>query len=179
MTDGMSSRALIGLGSNMGDKCLNLHRSVRALAEADGTRVTALSRLYSSAAWGVTDQDSFVNACVAIETSLSAMDVLRLCQSIENDLGRVREVKWGPRIIDLDVLVFDDVEQGDSTLTLPHPFITERAFVLVPLHDIAPDVVVRGRTVSDWCKAADKSDVVALPEDAQQAWANAVDGSAR
>lgn len=171
------TRAILGLGSNMGDKVLNLHKAAIGVAAADGCHVCALSRLYETAAWGDTAQDSFVNACVAIETSMSAMAVLGLCQAIENELGRVREQKWGPRIIDLDVLVYDDIAQTDPVLTLPHPYITERAFVLVPLQEIAPDLRIRGRTITEWCASVDKSDVIALPEDAQKSWMEVSDGA--
>lgn len=151
--------AVLGLGSNMGDKVGNLRRAMALLEEPGGIRIVGTSRIYRTTPWGVTDQDWFVNACVAIETSLAPLALLRRCLAIEAEMGRVRERHWGPRLIDVDVLVYGDVTSETAELALPHPRITERGFVLVPLQDVAPDLVIAGRTVPDWIAKLDVSDV--------------------
>ena len=144
--------AIIALGSNMGDKVANLGQAA-ALLEAHGAvDIVARSKLYRTSAWGEEDQDWFVNACLAIKTTLHPLELLHVCQTIEDDMGRVRQKRWGPRVIDLDVLVYKEIAQSDAELTLPHPLITERAFVLVPLHDLAPNLILKGKTVADWLR---------------------------
>jgi len=154
--------AIVALGSNLGDKAGRIAEAIALLTEAGDIRVVARSRNYRTPPWGKTDQDWFVNACVAVATKLSPHELLERCQALEERMGRVRNERWGPRVIDLDVLVYRDVISKDADLTLPHPRITERAFVLVPLADVAPDLCVRGRKVSDWLAALDHADVVAL-----------------
>jgi 2-amino-4-hydroxy-6-hydroxymethyldihydropteridine diphosphokinase len=136
--------ATIGLGSNIGNKAANIDRAI-ALLTADGAvRLVKSSRKYRSVPWGVTDQDWFVNACISVATSLSARELLHRCQNAENDMGRVREQKWGPRLIDVDILTYRDESISEPDLTVPHPFIAERSFVLLPLKDVAPDVRIHG-----------------------------------
>ncbi len=154
--------AIIALGSNMGDKIGALGRAT-ALLEAHGEiDVLNRSNLYRTDAWGEEDQDWFVNACLGVATTLSPLELLHFCQDIENELGRVREKRWGPRVIDLDVLVYKDIAQSDAELTLPHPRITERAFVLVPLNDIAPKLVIKGKAVCAWVQEIDTSGILEL-----------------
>lgn len=154
--------AIIALGSNIGDKIAYLRQAVASLSDHQSIVVGARSNLYRTEAWGEEDQDWFVNACVAVTTDLSPVALLRVCQKIENDLGRVRLKRWGPRVIDLDVLNYDDVTQSGTELTLPHPRITERAFVLAPLNDIASDKVINGKTVSEWLTGFDLEGVEKL-----------------
>ena len=154
--------AIVALGSNLGDKEGRIAEAVHHLTEVGDIRVVARSRNYRTAPWGKTDQDWFVNACVAVATDLSAHELLKRCQAIESCMGRVRTEHWGPRVIDLDVLVYRDVNLDEADLTLPHPRITERTFVLAPLADVAPDLMIKGRKVSDWLAALDHADVVAL-----------------
>lgn len=154
--------AILGLGSNVGDKRGNIGRAIELLTRAGDVRVVARSHLYRSAPWGKTDQDWFVNACVAIETRLAPEELLARCQQVENEMGRVRAERWGPRVIDVDILVFGDVVSPDAKLTLPHPRITERGFVLVPLAELAPDLAIGGRSVTEWLADIDHADVVAL-----------------
>lgn len=151
--------AVIALGSNIGDKVENLSRAISSLEAHSKIDVVARSRLYRTEAWGVEDQDWFLNACVGVHTDLRPHALLDVCQAIEADMGRMRLKRWGPRIIDLDILVFGDVRQDDPDLTIPHPRITERAFVLAPLNDIAPDIVVKGKRVSDWLGQIDQSSI--------------------
>jgi 2-amino-4-hydroxy-6-hydroxymethyldihydropteridine diphosphokinase len=154
--------AIVALGSNLGDKEGRIAEAIHCLTEAGDIRVVSRSRNFRTAPWGKTDQDSFVNACVAVATDLSAHELLERCQAIESRMGRVRTEHWGPRVIDLDVLVYRDAVSDDAALTLPHPRITERAFVLAPLADVAPDLMIKGRKVSDWLATLDHADVVVL-----------------
>lgn len=158
--------AIIALGSNMGDKLAYLDQAVTRLESHPDIHVVGRSKLYRTAAWGEENQDWFLNACVSVTTDLAPVALLNVCQSIENDLGRVRQRRWGPRVIDLDILVFKDVVQDDPKLTLPHPLITERAFVLAPLLDLAPALQLKSRTVRQWLDDIDQSDVSVWEDDA-------------
>jgi 2-amino-4-hydroxy-6-hydroxymethyldihydropteridine diphosphokinase len=154
--------ALIGLGSNIGDKQANIARAVALLTEKGDIRLVAASRFYRTAPWGGVDQDWFVNACIAVATSLSPRELLARCLAVETELKRVRKERWGPRVIDVDVLTYRDVACDEPDLTLPHPRITERAFVLVPLMDIAPTLEIAGLGLADWLARLDASDVALL-----------------
>ncbi len=149
---------LLGLGGNLGDPVATIGAALRRL-EAEGVRITRRSRSYRTAPWGVTDQPDFVNICVAAETDLSPRALLELVQAVETALGRERTIRWGPRMIDIDILAYGDERVDEPDLTIPHPRLTERAFVLVPLLDIAPERVIAGRTVRDWAAAVDRSAV--------------------
>ena len=140
--------ALIGLGGNLGDVATTFDEALKRL-EKSGVRILARSSNWRTPPWGVTDQPPFLNACVRAETDLSPRALLDLCLRIEIEFGRRREAKWGPRILDLDLLDVDGVSLDEPGLILPHPFLTERAFVLVPLAEIAPDRIVAGRTVAE------------------------------
>jgi 2-amino-4-hydroxy-6-hydroxymethyldihydropteridine diphosphokinase len=130
------SVARIGLGSNVADARANVESAIRALSSV-GT-VTARSSLYLCAPWGVLEQDDFINAVVVLETAPAPLDLLHALQKIERDLGRVATYRWGPRVIDLDILTYDDLALETPELTLPHPRLFERAFVLAPLAEIDP-----------------------------------------
>jgi len=156
--------ALIGLGSNMGDKAANIARAVALLTEPGDIRLVASSRLYRTAPWGVTEQDWFVNAAIAVATDLAPRELLARCLGVEETMKRVRHKRWGPRIIDVDVLAYRDVTIHEPDLTLPHPRIAERAFVLVPLADIAPDAKIAGRTIREWLSRVDATDVIAADD---------------
>lgn len=145
-----AAEAIVALGSNIGDKAANVERAVALLIEDGAVELTARSRIYKTPPWGISDQDWFVNACIGVKTGLDPHALLARCLAVEEQMGRRRAEKWGPRLIDLDVLVYGDVKMSDADLTLPHPHITKRAFVLAPMADIAPDLVLEGRTVADW-----------------------------
>ncbi|HPG89463.1 MAG TPA: 2-amino-4-hydroxy-6-hydroxymethyldihydropteridine diphosphokinase [Hyphomicrobium sp.] len=152
--------ATIGLGSNIGDKAANIDTAI-AMLTRDGTiRLVAQSPKYRSAPWGVTDQDWFVNAAIAVATGLSARDLLRICQQVENDMGRVRQQRWGPRLIDVDVLTYRDEKISEPDLIVPHPLIAQRAFVLLPLRDVAPDVRINDRSLDDLIAALGRDDTL-------------------
>lgn len=153
------TRAYLGLGSNIGDKAAMLAQAVERLAAAPGIRVTGRSADYRTPPWGDTDQDWFLNAAVAIDTDVPPHGLLEVCLSIEAALGRVRERRWGPRVIDIDVLAYEGAQVSDERLVLPHRFVRERAFVLVPLAEIAPDLVIGGETVAQALSKLDRTGI--------------------
>lgn len=153
---------IVALGSNLGDKAANIDRAIELLTEKGDVRLLKRSRNYATDPWGKTDQDWFVNAAISVATELSPRELLARCKDIEQRMGRVVTERWGPRIIDLDLLVYRCVEMADDDLVLPHPHIGARAFVLAPLMDIAPDLVVNGHGVRDMYDAIDKASVRAL-----------------
>ena len=128
------------IGGNLGDRLKNLTATLNALEMAFG-KVLKQSKAYQTAAWGNTNQPDFLNQALMFETSLSAFEVLDIIQDIENSLGRKREEKWGARTMDIDLIYFDDAIINEDRLTVPHPFIAQRRFVLIPLADIAADFV--------------------------------------
>ncbi len=154
--------AIIALGSNIGDKACHIADAVQAFTADGWVRLVKRSANYRTAPWGHTDQDWFVNACMSVKTELAPHELLARCQAVERQLGRERTIKWGPRVIDLDILVYRDLALNDPDLVLPHPHITARAFVLVPLADVAPDLVIKGRSVRAWLTELPHDDVVAL-----------------
>jgi 2-amino-4-hydroxy-6-hydroxymethyldihydropteridine diphosphokinase len=136
--------AYIGVGSNLGDPAAQVRRAFVALAGLAGTRLVAHSRLYGSRPMGPADQPDFVNAAAGLLTSLSPLELLQALQGIEAAQGRRRERRWGERTLDLDLLLYGAVRLESPELTLPHPGLAQRAFVLHPLSDIAPDLAVPG-----------------------------------
>jgi len=145
----MSVTAYIALGSNMGDKIGTCRRAIELLGRAGS--VSKVSSFYSTEPVGYADQEDFVNAVVEIRTELSPSALLACCHVIEDELGRKRLVRWGPRTIDLDILLYGDQVIDDRELTIPHPLMTARAFVLIPLSEIAPQAVhpVLKKTVAE------------------------------
>ena len=152
-------KAVIGLGTNTGDRTVNLQAAVNALSLLPGTRVTAISPVYETEPVGYADQPDFLNAVVCVETELSPRALLGACLGIEAALGRVRLFKNGPRIIDLDLLLYEGVTLQTDELTLPHPRMGERAFVLCPFSDIFPDGVFSDFDLREKINSAVKSGV--------------------
>lgn len=153
------AEAFLGLGSNLGDKHRMLEEALARLDATPGIRVTARSGFYRTPPWGDTNQDWFLNAAASVSTSLSPHDLLAACLSVERQMGRVRERKWGPRSIDIDVLVYGSERVASETLVLPHPFLLERAFVLKPLVEIAPDLVVGEVRIADALARLDQTGI--------------------
>ena len=140
----------IGIGSNMGNREQMLRKAVETLRKCDGIVIKVVSSIYETPPWGKTNQASFLNAVLKIESELDPEDTLQTCLAVEIALGRVRHEKWGARTIDVDLLCSPTVEKDTVLLKLPHPYMTQRAFVLVPLHEIAPGLVVKGQTIEEW-----------------------------
>ena len=146
----MSGRvqACVGLGANLGDAVAAVQGALQALDALPGTRLVRASRLYRTPAWGKTDQPAFVNAAAVLETTLDARTLLDQMLQIERDWGRDRagdgSDRWGARTLDLDLLLYGDAAIDEPGLRVPHPHLHERAFALVPLVEIAPDIVIPG-----------------------------------
>ncbi|HCG4536053.1 2-amino-4-hydroxy-6-hydroxymethyldihydropteridine diphosphokinase [Ureibacillus chungkukjangi] len=130
----------LSLGTNIGDREQNLKLAVQLLKNKSGITLTSVSSIYETAPVGYIEQPAFLNIALAIQTTHSALETLQICQSVENELGRVREIRWGPRIIDLDILLYNNDNIEVENLIVPHPRMFERAFVLVPLLEIAKSV---------------------------------------
>ena len=131
-------RAYLGIGTNMGDLKANLEKCVESISIMKETRITDVSNYIKSKAWGNEYQDDYLNGVVCIETWLEPYELLGFCQEIEKLMGRVRKEKWGPRIIDVDILLYDDAIISQPDLIIPHPYMHKRDFVLAPLKEIAP-----------------------------------------
>ncbi len=127
----------LGLGSNLGNREENLSTAQRLIVEKVG-KICSKSSIYETAAWGITEQNAFLNQVLEVETCFSPSAALHLVLRIEKDMGRIREIKWGERSIDIDVLYYENEVISTENLAIPHPFIQERKFVLVPLCEIAP-----------------------------------------
>ena len=157
--------AFIGLGSNLDDPPAQIHRALQRLAALTGTRLVRSSSLYRNPPWGYRDQPEFINAVTQIETRLEPQALLGQLLAIERAHGRARDLPNGPRTLDLDLLLYGERTVREPGLTIPHPRMLERAFVLVPLAEIAPDAVVPGSgRVSDLAAKLDASGMIKLPE---------------
>jgi 2-amino-4-hydroxy-6-hydroxymethyldihydropteridine diphosphokinase len=158
-------KAFLGLGGNVGDTRAILGRAVALLDDGTDVRLLARSSAYQTPPWGVENQAPFLNLCLAVETMLTPQQLLKRIQEVERELGRNRatETRWGPRTCDIDILSYGDVTLNEADLTLPHPRMFERGFVLMPLAEIAADAVIGGRRVRDALKAIDTKGIVRLP----------------
>ena len=143
--------AYLGVGTNLGDRQANIRAALQKLADLPTIQLMRVSPLYETAPVGVTDQPDFLNLVVAAGTSLAPQALLDALLHIENQMGRVRTERWGPRVIDLDLLLYGDAQVALPGLTVPHPRLRERAFVVVPLAEVAPDLVLPrdGKRVAD------------------------------
>jgi len=159
------AEALLGLGGNVGDVRVTFDEAVRRFADGVDVKLVARSSDYRTPAWGVTDQPPFTNCAIAVETALTPHALLDRAHAVERALGRDRagEQRWGPRTIDIDLLAYDAMALDATELTLPHPRLFERAFVLVPLAEIAPERVIGGRRVRDAAAQIDAAGIERLP----------------
>ncbi len=161
------AEAFVALGGNVGDVRSTFRRAIVLFCDGTAVRLTARSSDYRTPPWGVTDQPPFVNAVVGMTTSLSPHELLARAEQCERALrrDRTRERRWGARSIDIDLLAYDDLVLNDPDLILPHPHLFERAFVLVPLAEIAPERVIAGVRVRDALERVDTSGIEKLPPD--------------
>jgi 2-amino-4-hydroxy-6-hydroxymethyldihydropteridine diphosphokinase len=136
--------AYVGLGSNLGDKKVNLEQGLDLLGAVPGIRLLRVAPLYHTAPMELQDQDWFLNTVTELETTLSPMELLEMLLALEDQMGRVRWERWGPRVIDLDLLLHGSKVLITEKLTLPHPRMHQRAFVMVPLADLSPELIVPG-----------------------------------
>jgi 2-amino-4-hydroxy-6-hydroxymethyldihydropteridine diphosphokinase len=159
------TEALLGLGGNVGDVRTTLDEAVTQFAEGAKVKLIARSSDYRTPPWGVTDQPPFINCAIAVETALSPRALLDRALTVERALGRDRsqEQRWGPRTIDIDLLAYGDLSLDEPNLTLPHPRLFERAFVLVPLAEIVPERIIAGRRVGDAAARIDAGGIEKLP----------------
>lgn len=141
---------LIGLGSNQGERDFQLEQALQRLEQAGEMRIVSVSNLYETKPVGVTDQPKFLNMAARLDTPLTPLELLKRCLAVENEMGRLRTRRWGPRIIDIDLLEYDDRRVCLPELILPHPEIVNRGFVLIPLNDIAPELILENeKTVAE------------------------------
>jgi 2-amino-4-hydroxy-6-hydroxymethyldihydropteridine diphosphokinase len=159
------AEALVALGGNIGDVRDTLARARAMFCDGTDVRLTARSSDYSTRPWGIEDQPAFINSCIAVETSLVPQVLLERAQAVERAFGRERakERRWGPRPLDIDLLAYDDVILDGPDLTLPHPRLFERAFVLVPLAEIVPERMIGGIRVRDALAKVDAAGIEKLP----------------
>mgnify|MGYP003614852357 FL=1 len=141
---------LIGLGSNLGERECQLEQALQRLEQAGDLRIVSVSNLYETKPVGDTDQPEFLNMAARLETLLTPLDLLKRCLAVENEMGRLRTRRWGPRIIDIDLLEYDARRVRLTELILPHPEIVNRGFVLIPLNDIVPELMLENeKTVAE------------------------------
>jgi len=150
------ARVLLSLGSNLGDREANLRAALRLISQLPSTCMTRMSKVYQTAAWGVENQPDFLNMAAEIDTDLGPHELLRELKQIEKRLARAPGPRWSPRPIDIDILLFEGVHLQTPELSIPHPLMSRRAFVLIPLLEIAPDEVLPdGSRIEDLARTAE------------------------
>ena len=155
----------LSLGSNLGDRESNIGKALDLLARDHHIRVERVSSMYETKPVGFTDQPDFINAVALVDTDLSAADLLHAILDVEQEMGRERNLRWSPRVIDIDILTYDGLRIDTEELTIPHPRMMERAFVLAPLAEIAPDLVLPdGRTPGEALISLTSQDVRKVDE---------------
>ncbi|NWG26063.1 MAG: 2-amino-4-hydroxy-6-hydroxymethyldihydropteridine diphosphokinase [Pseudorhodoplanes sp.] len=159
------AEALIALGGNVGDARATIAKAIAVFCDGDDVVLLRRSSDYRTPPWGVADQAPFVNACITVSTALTPPALLRRAHSVERAFGRdrEREERWGPRTLDIDVLAYEDLVLHEPDITLPHPRVLERAFVLVPLAEIAPDRQISGIRVRDALARVDSAGIERMP----------------
>ena len=157
------TRAFLGLGGNIGEPARAIAAALGILDSDAHTEVVAASSLYRTPPWGKTDQPDFLNAAAEIATGHTPRALLSLCLEAERALKRERRERWGPRIIDIDILIYGEHAVHEAGLDIPHPRMLERAFVLAPLAEIAPQLPIAGKPVSEWLAAVDAAGIVRQP----------------
>ncbi|MBM3573539.1 MAG: 2-amino-4-hydroxy-6-hydroxymethyldihydropteridine diphosphokinase [Alphaproteobacteria bacterium] len=159
------AEALVALGGNLGDVRDTLMRGIAAFCDGRDVRLLARSSDYRTPPWGVTDQPTFVNCAIAVETTLAPMALLAHARHVEAQFGRNRaeERRWGPRTLDIDLIAYDDLAVSNPDLTLPHPRWRERGFVVLPISEIASEQAIAGQRIRDVLEAVDLTGIEKLP----------------
>jgi 2-amino-4-hydroxy-6-hydroxymethyldihydropteridine diphosphokinase len=139
----------LGFGSNIGDKPANIRRAIAMLEARKAVEITKVSSIYKTAPWGYLEQDSFANACALARTRLSPAALLAEAKAVEAEMGREKTIRWGPRLIDIDILFYGDLPLAEPDLILPHKELFNRAFVLVPLAEIAPGLRIADHSIAE------------------------------
>lgn len=163
MSSSSKERVYLSLGGNLGEPAEAIAAALRMIDADQRTAVVAVSSLYRTPPWGKLDQPDFLNIAAEIATDLSARELLQLCLEAERTLKRVRQERWGPRLIDIDILAFGNRVIHEEGLEVPHPRMFERAFVLVPLTEIAPDFVLGGVAAAERLPHVDRAGIEKLP----------------
>ena len=158
------NKAYLGLGTNMGNRVKYLRDACVMLSNHKNISICKISKVYETKAWGYTNQDDFLNICMEIDTNLEPEELLEVCHNIENQLKRVRTIRWGPRTIDVDILLFNNIASDDKALTLPHPRIKERAFVLIPLMDLNKELIIDDKNISYYLSKLNKEEIEEVKE---------------
>ena len=162
--------AYLAIGANIGDSRANMRAAIDLLRGNRDVSVTSVSSLYRSSPVGVIDQPDFLNAAIALQTELSADALLSFCQEVELKMGRKRTIRWGPRVIDLDILLYGDYVINEYSLVIPHPRMLERDFVLIPLAEIASDIrLPGGGSIGQAARALENSDITIV---ADRSWSD-------
>lgn len=156
--------AFIAIGSNLGDRIGNIKKAASLVADGVNATLVSMSSLYETEPWGIKEQPAFVNAVMKVETALSPLELLAHTRAIEAVMGRQRELRFGPRTIDLDIIFYDDLVMDENGLTIPHQRAHERAFVMVPLAEIAPDLKhpILGKRAAEIAESLDRSGIKKL-----------------
>lgn len=145
MGDKEERHVFLGIGSNLGERRCNLLAALRLLEGMEGVRVLEVSSVYETKPWGVSEQPHFLNLVALVSTTHDPHGMLAACREVEEKLGRVRDRKWGPRVIDVDILLMGDIELEVEDLVIPHPYMLERDFVMMPLLELRPHVMIPGK----------------------------------
>lgn len=165
MSGRSETSAWLGLGGNIGDPAHTIADALRRLDSAGQLDVVAVSPLYRTPPWGLAEQPDFLNAVAEVTTSLEPRPLLDLCLSVEADLKRVRRERWGPRLIDVDILIYGDRRISEPGLEVPHPRMLERPFVVIPMAEIAPDMRIGGKSMREHARMSDHSGIERMTGD--------------
>lgn len=157
-------KCYLSLGANLGDRLASLQQALDLLASSDEIQLVSISSMYETPPWGNVNQPAFINCTAAVKTKLEPVELLHICQGIEKALGRVRHEHWGARTIDIDLLFIEGVRINEAELVLPHPYMLERSFVLVPLAELVPDLLLSNGMTASQCMNTlpDKDDIKKL-----------------
>ena len=158
------NKSYLGLGTNMGNREKYIFDACILINNHEKISIVNKSKIYETKAWGYTDQADFLNICLEIITSLDEYELLCVCQEVEQKLNRKRIIRWGPRTIDVDILFFNDKISDDEKLTLPHPRIKDRAFVLIPLMDLNSNLSINGQTIDVYLNSLTKKELEEVKE---------------